>query len=212
LAPDLPFTDEARHKSDAYRALVKAGGDTPGGFCLGPGMPSIILGGATYPMEIAQRPEQITILYELHKRRAPHLLRRGATRRRRIASRSATAIRAAAGRATRSSWRPQHLVEQVDQRYPHSARARVVERYRLTAGAKGERVLVIDFTLTRPGLLHETGHRAEAVDGGAGRHLLPYDCAKKGARRLERSKRLPRAGASVHPARRLRASRMGRRR
>src|SRR5690349_12599389 len=66
LAPGLPFTDEARRKSDAYRKLVTPTGDTPGGFCLGPGMPSIILGGATYPMEIVQRPEQITILYELH--------------------------------------------------------------------------------------------------------------------------------------------------
>src|SRR5262245_18650656 len=62
LAPNLPFTDEARRKSDAYRKLVSATGDTPGGFCLGPGVPSIILGGATYPMEIVQRPEQITIL------------------------------------------------------------------------------------------------------------------------------------------------------
>ena len=56
LAPSLPFTDEARRKSDAYRKLVSATGDTPGGFCLGPGVPSIILGGATYPMENVQRP------------------------------------------------------------------------------------------------------------------------------------------------------------
>ena len=42
LAPGLPFTEDARRKSDAYRKLVAATGDTPGGFCLGPGMPSLV--------------------------------------------------------------------------------------------------------------------------------------------------------------------------
>jgi hypothetical protein len=66
LAPGLPFTGEAQRKVDAYRKLVAATGDSPGGYCLGAGMPTIILGGATYPMEIVQRPEQITIIFELH--------------------------------------------------------------------------------------------------------------------------------------------------
>jgi hypothetical protein len=40
------------------------------------------------------------------------------------------------------------LVEQVDQRYSHSDRARVVERYQLTTSPRGERVLVVDMTMT----------------------------------------------------------------
>ena len=43
-----------------------------------------------------------------------------------------------------------NLVEQVDQRYPHSDRAQVVERYQLTRSLRGERVLVIDMTKTDP--------------------------------------------------------------
>ena len=44
-----------------------------------------------------------------------------------------------------------HLFDQVDQRYPHSEQARVAERYHLTKGTRGERVLVIDMTMTDAG-------------------------------------------------------------
>ena len=35
---DLPMTAEGRQKVQAYQALIKGTGDTPGGFCLGTGM------------------------------------------------------------------------------------------------------------------------------------------------------------------------------
>src|SRR5262245_66294561 len=64
--PDLPLTAMARQKIAGYRKLVEPTGDTPGGFCLGTGMPGSMLGSGGYPMEIIQRPEQITVLYEAH--------------------------------------------------------------------------------------------------------------------------------------------------
>src|SRR5262245_16689379 len=63
---DPPFTKEAKEKVDAYRALVEPNGDNPGGWCLGSGMPQSMLGSGPYPMEIIQRAEQITIIYEAH--------------------------------------------------------------------------------------------------------------------------------------------------
>ena len=48
------------------------------------------------------------------------------------------------------------LVEQVDQRYPHSDRAQVVERYQLTTSARGERVLVIVILIVH-GLVNVSG-------------------------------------------------------
>jgi hypothetical protein len=189
LAPDLPFTDEARRKSDAYRKLVGPTGDTPGGFCLGPGMPSIVLGGATYPMEIVQRPEQITILYELHNEvRRVYLGARNAPEADRLPFRNGYSSGRWEGDTLAVD--TTHLVEQVDARYPHSAQARIVERYRLTTGAKGERVLVIDFELTDPLFYTKpvTGQKKwMAVPNG---HLLPYDCAEEGWRqRLEELER-----------------------
>ena len=184
-APGLPFTDEARSKVDAYRKLVAATGDTPGGFCLGAGMPTIILGGATYPMEIVQRPEQITIIFELHTDvRHIYVGARNAPEADRVPFRNGYS----SGRWEGDTFvvETSKLVEQVDVRYPHSAQARVVERYRLTTGAKGERVLVIDFEMTDPAFYTKpvTGQKKwMAVPNG---HLLPYDCAEEGWRaRLE---------------------------
>jgi hypothetical protein len=184
-APELPYTDEARRKVEAYRALVKPTGDTPGGVCLGAGMPTVIMGGATYPMEIVQRPEQITVLYELHND----------VRRIYFGNRNTPEADRLPGRNGYSSGRwegatlvveTSRLVEQVDTRFPHSDQARVVERYSLTNGARGERVLVIDFTLTDPAFYTKpvVGQKQwMAVPNG---HLLPYDCAEEGWRmRLE---------------------------
>ena len=64
--PALPMTDEAQKKVAGYRALIGTSGDTPGGHCLGTGMPGSMLGSGGYPMEIVQRPEQINITYEAH--------------------------------------------------------------------------------------------------------------------------------------------------
>src|SRR5688500_662316 len=63
---ELPYTDEAKRKTSEYQALVRPTGDTPGGYCLGTGMPGSMLGSGGYPMEIIQRPDQITIVYEAH--------------------------------------------------------------------------------------------------------------------------------------------------
>src|SRR5688572_22440328 len=60
--PALPYTAEAKKKVDAYRALVGPTGDSPGGYCLGTGMPGSMLGSGGYPMEIHQRPEQLMIV------------------------------------------------------------------------------------------------------------------------------------------------------
>ena len=184
-ALDLPFTPDARRKVEAYRKLVAPTGDTPGGYCLGTGMPSLVFGGATYPMEIIQRPDQITIIYELHND----------VRRLYLGGRNVPEADRLPGRNGYSSarWEGEtlvvettKLVEQVDQRYPHSDRAQVVERYQLTKGARGERVLVIDMSMTDPvfykGPVSGQKKWVEVPNG----HLLPYDCAEEGWRkRLE---------------------------
>ena len=178
-ALDLPFTAEARQRVERYRTLVGPTGDTPGAYCLGPGMPALLFGGATYPMEIIHRPEQITLIYELHNDvRRLYLGNRGVPEADRLPGRNGYS--AARWEGDTLVVETTNLVEQVDQRYPHSARAQVVERYHLTRGARGERVLVIDMTMTdavfytRP----VSGQKkwVEVPNG----HLLPYDCAEEG--------------------------------
>ena len=53
--PPLPMTDVAKQKIAKYQSLIQGTGDTPGGYCLGTGMPGSMLGSGGYPMEIHQR-------------------------------------------------------------------------------------------------------------------------------------------------------------
>jgi len=62
-AQNLPLTPEGKKKVDEYRALVGPTSDNPGAHCLGSGMPESMTFSGAYPMEIIQRPEQITIIY-----------------------------------------------------------------------------------------------------------------------------------------------------
>ena len=62
-----PFTAEGRQIVAAWRASHDPIEDDPGKFCQAPGMPSLALGGAGYPVEIIVTPQQVTILMELHQ-------------------------------------------------------------------------------------------------------------------------------------------------
>jgi hypothetical protein len=176
--PALPLTPEAQKKIAEYQALIQGTGDTPGGYCLGTGMPGSMLGSGGYPMEIIQRSNQITIVYEAHNE----------VRRVYLADRIVPEADRLPGRNGHSTARWEgdtlvvettNLIEQVDQRYAHSEKAKIIERYRMTKGAKGERVLVADMTMTDPVFYKEpvTAEKkwAEVPNG----HLLPYECAEE---------------------------------
>ena len=184
-AAALPMTDVAKKKVAAYRALVTPTGDTPGGYCLGTGMPGSMLGSGGYPMEIIQRPEQITIVYEAHTEvRRVYIGDRNVPERDRIPGRNGYS----SGRWEGDTLvvETTSLVEQVDQQYAHSDQARIVERYRMTTDAKGGKVLTAEMTMTDPVFYTQpvkTEKKWSIVPGG---HLLPYECAEEGwNKRLE---------------------------
>jgi hypothetical protein len=176
-APKLPpFTAEAGKRIAAFQALVAPSGETPGQYCLGYGMPGSMMGAGGYPMEFIQRPDQLTIIYELH----------GETRRIYFGERNAPQKDRIPGRSGYSSghWEgdtlvveTDNLVEQLEQRYPHSDQARIVERYSLAGeDAQGRRILQVEMTMTDPGFYTEpfkaTRRWAQVPNG----RLLPYDC------------------------------------
>ena len=193
--PDLPYTPEAQKKVATYRALVTPTGDTPGGYCLGAGMPVSMLGSTGYPMEIHQRPEQIIIVYELHNE----------IRRVYLGNRIVPDADRIPGRNGHSSGRWEgdtlvvettHLVEQVDQALAHSADAKIVERYRLTTDPNGTKVLVVDMTMTDPAFYTRPVTREKKWAQVPNGYLLPYECAEEGWRkRLEELQKKAKPGA-----------------
>ncbi len=172
---ELPFTAEGRKKVDEYRALVTPTSDNPGAHCLGSGMPESMMFSGGYPMEIIQRPEQITVVYEAHSEiRRLYLGTKIIPESDRLPARN--------GYST-AHWEGQELVvetaslkEQEDQGYAHSDQARISERYRLTRDPKGVKVLVAQMTLTDPLFYTRpvTAEKKWALDPKG--ILLPYEC------------------------------------
>jgi len=171
------MTEVAKQKVAAYRALVAATGDTPGGFCLGTGMPGSMLGSGGYPMEILQRPEQMIVVYEAHAE----------VRRIYFGNRNIAPEDRIPGRNGYSSARWENdtlvvettnLIEQVDQQYAHSDQAKIVERYRMIEES-GRKVLIAEMTMTDPLFYTQpvtTEKRWSQVPNG---HVLPYECAEE---------------------------------
>jgi len=183
--PPLPMTDVAKQKVARYQALVQPTGDTPGGYCLGTGMPGSMLGSGGYPMEIHQRPEQILIVYEAHSEvRRVYLGDRIVPEADRLPGRNGHS--SARWEGTTLVVETGSLIEQVDQRFAHSDKAKIVERYHLEKGVKGETVLVAEMTMTDPvfytGPVTQVKKWAKVPNG----HLLPYECAEENwIKRLE---------------------------
>jgi hypothetical protein len=173
-AAKLPFTPAARRKVDEYNALIAAGGDSPGGWCLGSGMPASMLTSGPYPMEIIQRPEQITVIYEAHSEIRRIFMGAPLAEQELFPDRNGYSVGRWDGYTLVVE--TTHLKEQVDQTYAHSADARIVERYRLTTTDDGKKVLVADLAMTDPVFYTEPvaiNKKWALVPNG---RLLPYEC------------------------------------
>lgn len=172
---DLPLTAEGRRRVEAYRALVEPTGDSPGGFCLGYGMPSSMLSSGGYPMEIVQHEDLLVVIYEAHSEIRHIYLRDRVADADLFPDRNGYSV---------GHWEGEklivettHLKNAVDQRqFPHSDEARIVEEYELTTTNDGERVLVVTMTLTDPVFYTEpVAAEKRWLEKPNGR-LLTYEC------------------------------------
>jgi hypothetical protein len=175
LDMSLPFTAAGRAKVQAYTALVGGESDNPGAHCLGSGMPESMTFSGVYPMEIIQRPEYITVIYEAHTEvRHWYFAAKVIPPGDRVPARN--------GYST-AHWEGSTLVvettalkEQEDQMFPHSEQALIVERYHLATDANGAKLLIADWTLTDPSFYTRPviGRKRWALDPKG--ILLPYEC------------------------------------
>jgi hypothetical protein len=147
---------------------------------VGTGMPGSMLGSGGYPMEIIQRPEQITIVYEAHSEiRRVYFGERNASQNDRVPGRNGYS----SGRWEGDTLviETDNLTHQVDQRNTsHSDQAKIVERYQITGtDAQGRRILSVEMTMTDP--VFDTGpvvSRKSWAQVPNGR-VLPYECPEE---------------------------------
>lgn len=176
-APDeLPLRPEARRKIEAYEALVAPAGDTPGGFCLGTGMPGSMLGSGGYPMEIVQHEDLIVVIYEAHSEvRHIYLGDDVASEEDLFPDRNGYSVGRWEG--DKLIVETTHLKEAVDQRrFPHSDEAKIVEEYELIVNDDGSKVLVANMTMTDPVFYTAPITAEKKWSFLPGTRLLPYEC------------------------------------
>jgi hypothetical protein len=167
---------DAKARVEKYQRVTSGTNNTPGNYCVGTGMPGSMLGSGGYPMEIMQRPEQINITYEAHgEMRRVYFGARVAKPEDVFPERNGYSV----GRweADTLVVETDHLVEQIDQRFAHSAGAKVVERYTV-AEENGRRVLTAAMTMTDPEFLTEpftTVKKWQEVPNG---RLMSYECTE----------------------------------
>jgi hypothetical protein len=172
----LPLTPAAKAKADRYVQVTTGTNYTPGGYCVGGGMPGSMLGSGGYPMEIIQRPEQITVIYEAHTEvRRIYFGERAPDPATMFPERNGFSV----GRWEGDTLvvETTHLVEQVDTAYPHSDQARIVERYTLSE-ENGLRVLTATMTMTDPVFLtapFTTEKKWQEIPNG---HVRTYECTE----------------------------------
>ena len=175
-APEqLPLRPDAQKKVDEYRALIAPSGDTPGGWCLGTGMPGSMLGSGGYPMEIVQHKDELLVVYEAHAEIRRIYLTGRAKEADLFPDRNGYSFGRWEG--DKLIVETTHLKEAVDQlRYPHSEQAKVVEEYRLVTNDDGTRVLTAEMTLTDPAFYTESIKAVKKWELKPGVRLLPYEC------------------------------------
>lgn len=176
--PEVPLTDEGRAAVDAYRALVDPTGENPTQWCVTHGMPEMMMGGGGYPLEVIQKPDQVTMIGEAMSE----------TRRVYLGDRIADDADIFPSRHGYSKGRWEgdvlvvetaHLQEMADSRYPHSADATIVERFHLTQDADGTPRLIADTTVTDPAwLARPLEYRLEWTPSPVG-WILPYECREE---------------------------------
>jgi hypothetical protein len=172
---EVPLRESAAVKVEAYRALVAPQGDTPGGFCLGSGMPGSMLGSGGYPMEIVQHEDIIVVIYEAHAEVRHIYLGEPADAADLFPDRNGYSV----GRwdGDRLIVTTTHLKEALDQRqFPHGEGAEIVEVYSLNVQDDGTKVLTAAMTLTDPEFYTRpvTAEKKWAYLPGV--RLLPYEC------------------------------------
>jgi len=171
----LPFTAEGQRRRDDYQKLLGPERANPAAYCVDYGMPTMMESAGGYPIELIQKPDQLTIIYEVEgEMRRVYIGERQLAPADRLPSRHGY---------SKGHWdgdvlvvETTDLLDGVDQsQHPHSDQATIVERFSLGTDAKGAKVISYEMALTDPIYYTEpvkTARKWAPLDG----FIIPYRC------------------------------------
>ena len=176
---DLPLTAEGQRRSAEYQQLVGPFQDNPGAFCVTYGMPAMMESVGGYPLEIIQRPEQITLIYEVE----------GETRRIFMDDNALPEERRFPNRQGYSAghWEGDVLVVETtsltdgqDQlAHPHSDQARITERFSLDRNEDNIDILSYEMSMSDPVYYTQPVTVSSKLQPLPNGQMLPYNCPEE---------------------------------
>jgi len=173
---NLPLTDEGRRRMEEYNQLLGPERANPAAYCVDYGVPTMMEMPGGYPLEFIQKPNQLTIIYEVeNETRRIYIGDRQLPPDQRIPSR---------GGYSEGHWegdvlvvRTTDLLDGRDQgAHPHSDEAVIDERFSLGTDDNGTRVITYEATITDPVYYSapvRIERRYQPLEDG---FILPYRC------------------------------------
>lgn len=194
----LPLTGEGQKRVDEYKKLLGPEVANPGAYCVKYGMPAVMETAGPYPIEFIQRPDQLTIIYEVEgETRRVYFGNRQLKPEDRIPSRDGY---------SNGHWEGDTLVVETDSLtdgidqliHPHSDQATITERFKRTQDKQGKAIIEWSMTMVDPVFYTRpvTASRkwTPLTDG----HIIDYDCTAEAWLKLLDARRAQlRAGKAV---------------
>lgn len=172
--PELPLTEEGRRRVEEYRVLAGPTRLNGATFCANYGVPAVMSLPGAYPIEFIQKPDQLTIIFEVNNEtRRIYIGDRQLPPERRLPSRSGY---------SQGRWEGNTLVVQTTELLdgqdqpgnPYSEQATIDERFSID-NVDGKKILTYQATITDPIYYTEPvkiERKYQPYDG----FVIPYGC------------------------------------
>ncbi|HEU4620010.1 MAG TPA: hypothetical protein VFV10_18375 [Gammaproteobacteria bacterium] len=173
---DLPLTDEGRHRIAEYQKLLGPERANPAAYCVDYGVPTVMEMPGGYPLEFIQKPDQLTIIYEVeNETRRIYIGDRQLPPERRLPSRDGY---------SQGHWEGDVLVVKTtdmldgqDQgAHPHSDQATIEERFSLGKDDSGKKIITYEATINDPVYYTEPIKIQRKYEPLADGFIIPYRC------------------------------------
>jgi hypothetical protein len=172
----LPLTEEGRRRIADYGKLLGPERANPAAYCVDYGVPTVMEMPGGYPLEFIQKPDQLTIIYEVeNETRRIYIGERQLAPEKRLPSRDGY---------SEGHWEGDTLVVKTtdlldgqDQSgHPHSEMATLEERFSLGRDDKGTKLISWEATLTDPIYYTAPVKMQRKYEPLADGFIIPYRC------------------------------------
>jgi hypothetical protein len=172
----LPLTEDGKKRIEEYNKLLGPERANPAAYCVDYGVPTVMELPGGYPLEFIQKPNQLTIIYEVeNETRRIYIGDRQLPPQKRLPSRDGY---------SEGHWEGDTLVVKTtdlldgqDQGgHPHSDKATVVERFSLGKDDKGTQLISYEATLTDPVYYTAPVKISRKYEPLADGFIIPYRC------------------------------------